>query len=433
MAKIGRSYSLATSYDIAFLHSVMAALENAPVVRLRCTALPLRKVAVRRLSEDNQRWLSAINLLLLTAKCEDDIADDSSWKGHLGHRLLAGEAKAAHEFLHADGFPVQILQDLPERQARAERALSPTPEALALPTAEVLGSIFAAVSRRTGAPSRVVALRQLGQSLGSAIYLKDALDDQAKDRRKNRFNAITACANTSGRPYVRQALAREVERARRGVIALKTGTSNTALTQLLDSLLPASEEPSPTLEIGRWGRRRQSGVWEIAACWKGLGLCGVCCEGCGHGAHGLSCGECCSACPCPVDCCSGSQSGGEANKGTTTTPTAPRPSLHCPACEHQLSAVMCGQVEVDECRRCSGLWLDHGELEALAALETPPNRLLTSKTLREPQMRPEGTRPCPHCAEFLTVMVVKGTRLEVCPSCKGLWLDQGELNQLLDS
>jgi hypothetical protein len=39
--------------------------------------------------------------------------------------------------------------------------------------------------------------------------------------------------------------------------------------------------------------------------------------------------------------------------------------LHCPKCGQQLGQERYGQVEVDVCAGCKGLWLDANELEAI--------------------------------------------------------------------
>ncbi len=39
--------------------------------------------------------------------------------------------------------------------------------------------------------------------------------------------------------------------------------------------------------------------------------------------------------------------------------------LDCPRCAHRLRRTTRGSVEVDVCGGCGGVWLDHGELEAL--------------------------------------------------------------------
>ncbi len=40
---------------------------------------------------------------------------------------------------------------------------------------------------------------------------------------------------------------------------------------------------------------------------------------------------------------------------------------------------------------------------------------------------------CPHCADSTLVMTERqGVEIDYCPSCRGIWLDRGELDKLLD-
>lgn len=40
---------------------------------------------------------------------------------------------------------------------------------------------------------------------------------------------------------------------------------------------------------------------------------------------------------------------------------------------------------------------------------------------------------CPHCAEATLVMTERqGVEIDYCPQCRGVWLDRGELDKLLD-
>jgi uncharacterized protein with PIN domain len=43
--------------------------------------------------------------------------------------------------------------------------------------------------------------------------------------------------------------------------------------------------------------------------------------------------------------------------------------LRCPKCGEQLTPIQYYEVTVEECPACHGLWLDHGELEAIARRE----------------------------------------------------------------
>jgi hypothetical protein len=39
--------------------------------------------------------------------------------------------------------------------------------------------------------------------------------------------------------------------------------------------------------------------------------------------------------------------------------------MHCPKCGSELEEIPYGDVHVDKCFRCGGLWLDHGEVERI--------------------------------------------------------------------
>ncbi len=40
---------------------------------------------------------------------------------------------------------------------------------------------------------------------------------------------------------------------------------------------------------------------------------------------------------------------------------------------------------------------------------------------------------CPHCSESVLVMTERqGVEIDYCPQCRGVWLDRGELDKLLD-
>jgi Zn-finger nucleic acid-binding protein len=439
MAKVGRLASLATSYDITFLHGLLAALQGAPVRKLACTALPFRKVAVRELDESGQRWLAAVNFLLLGAKCQDDVADEGSWKGRVGLSVLSGRLAWARQVVAESGFPAEVITGLPERQAAQEKGQELTLEHLAMPTSLMLGEIFSHTARLSGCPDKAVALRQVGQGLGAAIYIKDAIDDQGKDQQRGRFNAILASRllGASGARYANTALRREVRRATVGLEALGLAKETQALFQVLESLTASVAQPA-----GAWARfrRRRSLSGEF-------GGCDCCCVGCDFAAcdcGGLDCcgncdGNCgcLDACNCNCDCCQVCQGGGGGTTGegaaAVVASAPPKPRLLCPGCGDSLTERTYSGVTIDECVTCQGLWLDHEELEAISAMKTVPRRLLVIHETSPHQARPEGTRPCPHCAKILNVIPIKGVQVDVCPDCRGIFLDQGELNALLDS
>lgn len=414
MAGVGRAWSLATSYDIAFLHSIASALEEAPLVARPCTALPWRSVPVRQLSPPTARWLASVNLLLIEAKCRDDLLDGEAWKGKVGLRLLKGKSQRALEQLHESGFVADLIRELPLRQAHQESQSETSLERLALPTSEMLGEVFAHLSVLTNRPEKTANLRRLGQSVANAVYLKDASEDQIEDERRGRFNAVKKGQLSSA--AANRILEREVARARASLAALNLSGTEEA-DAVLVNLRPAAEKTQARSLVQRFRHRQsQTGICEIFLCAPDA-CCALASCGC----------DPCACCYIALD--------KKENSSTTVVPKIepPPPALPCPACDHQMTCTQDIGVEYDECLNCLGLWLDKGELQQLARAWRIPNRLIHARprNLSSP-LRPEGTRSCPRCAQVMSVMTVRGVRLDFCADCQGLFLDHGELTRFLE-
>ena len=39
---------------------------------------------------------------------------------------------------------------------------------------------------------------------------------------------------------------------------------------------------------------------------------------------------------------------------------------------------------------------------------------------------------CPNCATQLTMSERQGIEIDYCPSCRGVWLDRGELDKIIE-
>ena len=431
MAELGKAWALTTSYDIAFLHLILASLEKAPVEKLPCTALPFRQLPVRKLTHESRRWLSAINILLMAEKCKDDVADESSWRARLGLKLASKQIPKARETLENSGFPSRLLTELSQTQEMVE-GKGKHLEEFALPICRLMGEIFAHGAALANRPELLRPLRQLGQSLASVIYIQDAVKDLEQDRKRARFNAVEASLGEDWGEYVRLALQREFQRASDGLRSLGLAADEPTAFQVLRELNPEPE----TLSVKFPRRKSQRGTCDClcdpSCCCEVFSGCD--CSSCDCSSCVGPCDLCnCTSCPCDACCHCGSSGRTEpmiyANDRVKTP--LPEKTMDCPACSGHLVAQKYANVEVDECLDCDGIWLDQGELEQLAALKSPPERLLSPKYPRVRQLRPEGTRPCPRCAQILVGTLVNGVRLDLCSDCQGLWLDQGELNQLL--
>jgi len=101
-------------------------------------------------------------------------------------------------------------------------------------------------------------------------------------------------------------------------------------------------------------------------------------------------------------------------------------------------------VEIDRCGGCGGLWLDEGEVKALAAQPADALNQVRAVDNQSSSVNPtdiglpEGLldKPCPACAGKLTHAVFGSTGVEHCNSCHGIYVDRGELQkamQLVDT
>ena len=87
------------------------------------------------------------------------------------------------------------------------------------------------------------------------------------------------------------------------------------------------------------------------------------------------------------------------------------------------------QIEVDTCSTCEGLWFDRGELDQLLARG---GQRAADWTVEQAE---PGPRRCPHCRRHLLRGPIRDTAIEVdfCPHQHGLWLDRGELREVIAS
>ncbi len=90
-------------------------------------------------------------------------------------------------------------------------------------------------------------------------------------------------------------------------------------------------------------------------------------------------------------------------------------SVWCPA-----------DVEIDHCPRCKGLWFDANELTR--HLANAGSRRLTER----PESGAQTTLACPRCPNHkLLGGFLLDVAVESCSRCEGIFLDLGEVHELL--
>lgn len=103
----------------------------------------------------------------------------------------------------------------------------------------------------------------------------------------------------------------------------------------------------------------------------------------------------------------------------------------CPRDQTPLLAHVREGVEADVCPQCHGVWFSRPALEACvrkfsknASMPTAPVHLNASPLLCR--------LPCPVCQpDRLVTHRHDGTEVDSCPRCHGVWLDQGEMEQII--
>ena len=107
----------------------------------------------------------------------------------------------------------------------------------------------------------------------------------------------------------------------------------------------------------------------------------------------------------------------------------PDATIACVKCKAELDKSIVYDVEVDVCRECGGIWLDRGEIAALAAM--PDSELADLRAHGTAPPRPAG-KPgklrCPACPGTLAEKLIGLVHVDFCAKCQGFYLDRGELD-----
>ena len=182
----GQCSRMTLSYDFVFLAAVRCYLagEEPEIKKIRCVPHPFR----RRKCVVNSKELdycADASALLAYQKCRDDRMDERGFK----------KFRAAVAMLFLSGAYRRAKKRHPQLDQKIEEHLKRLHQYEiheALPSADIPASIFGDLMRDVcsegleGSSARLAA--EIGQTLGRWIYLVDAADDLADDRKKNRFN-----------------------------------------------------------------------------------------------------------------------------------------------------------------------------------------------------------------------------------------------------
>jgi Zn-finger nucleic acid-binding protein len=96
-----------------------------------------------------------------------------------------------------------------------------------------------------------------------------------------------------------------------------------------------------------------------------------------------------------------------------------------------------GDVDIDECPRCRGIWFDPGEIDEVKDEFEPDLRWMDFDIWRAKADFQVDTDPlfCPRCTDSaLTAVTDKesDTAVRFCARCGGTWLSEGDLVRIID-
>lgn len=108
--------------------------------------------------------------------------------------------------------------------------------------------------------------------------------------------------------------------------------------------------------------------------------------------------------------------------------------MQCPKCQKEMEIVLCGDIEIDRCKSCKGLWFDRGEAETLSE-RWIAEYIDTGDPVVGEKMDSIDTIYCPRCGVLMQrYFDVENTHLqfEECAE-HGKFFDAGEFTLWAES
>ncbi len=107
-------------------------------------------------------------------------------------------------------------------------------------------------------------------------------------------------------------------------------------------------------------------------------------------------------------------------------------AMRCPKCRADMEQIEYEGTEVDRCTICNGIWFDAGEIDVMRDKQAAATIDIGDLTIGK-QSNTMDRYQCPRCSGAMVRVVDQRQRhiwYETCSSCKGSYLDAGELLDL---
>lgn len=111
--------------------------------------------------------------------------------------------------------------------------------------------------------------------------------------------------------------------------------------------------------------------------------------------------------------------------------------MDCPRCHLPMNTRQIGEIKIDECPQCKGMWFDQGELQAAKDQTDPDLNWLDFEIWKHKDRFRVAAQPlqCPRCQVEMVAVDYDQTGVEIdcCPQCHGVWLDKGEFVKIIEA
>ena len=111
--------------------------------------------------------------------------------------------------------------------------------------------------------------------------------------------------------------------------------------------------------------------------------------------------------------------------------------MDCPKCHKALDSVALGDVRVERCTRCGGMWSDKDELRVLKDKESRGDYCWIDfdlwKDAAKFRARRQQRYSCPRDGLPLATVHYgeSSIAVDICSTCEGIWLDKGEYDEII--
>ncbi|MFA9462860.1 MAG: DUF5685 family protein [Velocimicrobium sp.] len=194
----GRRGQVTLTYDMTFLILFLTALyePETKIKKVSCLLHPLNKHTIR--VNEISEYAADMNILVTYYKLLDDWKDDKSLKSLLASFLYRKKSNAIGETYKRQSTAIKsALQELFECEKRKETNIDVVCRCFGKLTEELF--IYKEDEWEE-------TLRKIGFFLGKFIYLLDAYDDLAEDRKKNHYNPFLLQGEINEQEYSKHIL-----------------------------------------------------------------------------------------------------------------------------------------------------------------------------------------------------------------------------------